>query len=243
MSHPPEGLMASELDRVSGLTSLMLRQSVKAFRELNPELARGTKAMADQLEHNMDSVYDELMSNTEKARIKDLLATFVIFNQIKRVSDLAKNLCEHTIFAATGEQKSDKIHHILFVDNDGCCLAPLAETIARKNYSETGRFASAAYDPAKSIDSRIREFLKSRGLPDELEVARRFDSIPRQHLSDHQVIVCLAVPMEPCLEVVPFHTSIVEWKIEQSDDPDTLYRALAPQISDLMNLLRGNGAD
>lgn len=70
--------MARELERVCALTSLMLGHSVKAFRELNAELVRGTKTKADLLEHNMDSVYDALMSNTEKTRIRDLRATFVI---------------------------------------------------------------------------------------------------------------------------------------------------------------------
>ncbi len=242
MSHPPHGMMARELERVSHETSKMLHQSVHAFKYLNEELARATKSMADQLEYNMDAVYAELMSNSDKSRVKDLLATFVVFNQIKRVSDLSKNLCEHTIFAASGELKGEKDYHVMFVDTDGKQLAPLAEAIARNHYANSGIFSSASLKPAGEIDSSVRDFLHNRSLSDETQAPEVYESISRQLMSEQHVVVCLNVDMQACIETVPFHTSMVEWSITESEDVESLYRELAPQIKDLMKLLRGGEA-
>ena len=151
MSAPPEGIMARELDRVAGETLLMLRQSVKAFKELNAELARGTVGIADQLQLHMDMVYAELRANTDKDKIKDSLAIFVVFTQLKRVADQAKNLCEHTIFAQTGEQKAPKVYRILFVDRDNSRLGPMAQAIAAHACTNSGRCARGRI--GRAVDS------------------------------------------------------------------------------------------
>ncbi len=243
MSHPPQGLMAKELDSISQIVLLMLQQSVSAFRDLNTELAKGTKAMAGQLEYNMNAVYEELMNNTEKERIKDLLAIFVIFNQLKRVSDLSKNLCEHTIFAATGEQKTNTVYNILFVDEGGSRQAPLAREIASNNFSNSGNYLSACFEPVGKIDPEIEAFVRDRGIVEDIATAVDFNSVTGHQFADQHVIVCLQADMRKCQKSAPFHTSVLEWQIEDNGDVESLYRELAPKIMDLMVLLRGEGAD
>ena len=243
ISAPPQGSMGRELERVAGETLLMLRQSVKAFRDLNAELARGTMGIADQLEHNMDTVYAELMANTERDQVKDNLAIFVIFTQLKRVADQAKNLCEHTIFAQTGEQKAPKVYDVLFVDTDNSRLGPLAAAIAANSYPKSGRYATAGKEPAVSLSADLITFLENRGLSVADRGPRALSDITHQELAEQQVIVCLEGRIEDYINNVPFHTAVQHWDLSEAPDTESLYRELAPRIRDLMKLLRGAGAD
>ena len=243
MSAPPEGIMARELDRVAGETLLMLRQSVKAFKELNADLARGTVGIADQLEHNMDTVYAELMANTDKEKIKDSLAMFVVFTQLKRVADQAKNLCEHTIFAQTGEQKPSKVYRVMFVDRDNSRLGPMAQAIATHVFPNSGRYRTAGLAPAAALDEQLTAFLEGRGIDTAQLKPGAMTDVTLSELSDQQVLVCLECGIEDLGRELPFHTSLLEWKLEPTADMDNLYRDLAGRISDLMELLRGEGAD
>ncbi|MGB5425269.1 MAG: phosphate signaling complex protein PhoU, partial [Gammaproteobacteria bacterium] len=143
LSSPPSGPMARELERVGSETLLMLSQSIKAFNELNPEMAKGTMIMEEQMENDLDIIYSELMANDERDAVKNLLAMFAVFTQLKRVADQAKNLCEETVFAVTGSTKAPKIYNILFLDEDNSCQSQIAEAIARKNFPDSGRFISA----------------------------------------------------------------------------------------------------
>lgn len=243
MSAPPEGIMARELDRVAGETLLMLRQSVKAFKELNAELARGTVGIADQLQLHMDMVYAELRANTDKDKIKDSLAIFVVFTQLKRVADQAKNLCEHTIFAQTGEQKPPKVYRILFVDRDNSRLGPMAQAIAAHAFTNSGRYRTAGLAPAVALDGQLTQFLEGRGIDTAALKPGALADITLAELSEQQVLVCLECSMQDLTRDLPFHTSMLEWQLEPAADMETLYRDLAGRISDLMELLRGPGAD
>ena len=243
MSAPPEGIMARELDRVAGETLLMLRQSVKAFKELNAELARGTVGIADQLQLHMDMVYAELRANTDKDKIKDSLAIFVVFTQLKRVADQAKNLCEHTIFAQTGEQKAPKVYRILFVDRDNSRLGPMAQAIAAHAFTNSGRYRTAGLAPAVALDGQLTQFLEGRGIDTAALKPGALADITLAELSEQQVLVCLECSMQDLTRDLPFHTSMLEWQLEPAADMETLYRDLAGRISDLMELLRGPGAD
>lgn len=243
MASPPKGSMARELERVSGETLLMLRQSVKAFKELNAELARGTMSIADQLEHNMDTVYEELMANTEREQVKDNLAIFVIFTQLKRVSDQAKNLCEHAVFAETGEQKTPKVYNILFLDRTNDRLGPLAAAIAANSFPNSGRYATAGKTPAGAMNEGLLTFLENRHLSVSGRGPRALTDVTHQELMGKHVIVCLEGEVNEFLGVVPFHTAVQSWDLSDAPDMESLYRELAPRIRDLIELMRGEGAD
>jgi phosphate transport system protein len=243
MSRPPQGSMARELERVAGETLLMLRQSVKAFKDLNAELAKGTTSIADQLEHNMDTVYEELMANTEREQVKDNLAIFVIFNQLKRVADQAKNLCEHAVFAQTGQQKAPKVYNVLFLDRDNSRLGPLAVAIASNSYPNGGRYGSAGKDPSTGLSEDLVSFLGDRGMSVATMGPRALTDVTHLELGEKHLIVCLEGGVSDYLDRVPFHTAVLEWDLGQDADMETLYRELAGRIRDLMELLRGEGAD
>ena len=222
MASPPSGPMARELERLGSETLLMLSQSIKAFNELNPDMAKGTMLLEEQMEHDLDIIYSELMANDDRDMVKSMLAMFAVFTQLKRVADQAKNLCEETVFAVTGDTKAPKIYNILFVDEDNSCQSQVAEAIARKNFPESGRFISAGRQPAAELNPVMVEFLDGHG-------------------------VNLAVTAKPsAIDMTP-----LEWYVgpapESGDEAGIqrmveLYRNLAVQIRDLMEIMRGEGA-
>ena len=251
LSSPPTGTMSHELERVGSETQLMLSQSLKAFNELNPEMAKGTMVMEEQMENDLDIIYSELMTNEDRDAVKNLLAIFAVFTQLKRVADQAKNLCEETVFAATGDTKAPKIYNILFVDEDNSCQSQIAEAIARKNFPESGRYTSAGRQPANALNPAMVNFLENHGV--KLAVTAKpspIDMTPLQLTTQH-VIVSLQGSVKSYFQQIPFHTTPLEWDVgpapESGDEAgiqqlEEIYRNTAVQIRDLMEILRGEGA-
>ena len=245
LSSPPAGTMGREIDRLASETLLMLKQSIKAFHELNDELARSTIILAGSMEYNLDIVYQEITENTQLQNAKDTLATFVIFSQLKRVADQAKNLCEDTIFAVTGQQKTPKVYNILFVDEDNSAFSQLAVAIARKNYPDISHYQSAGRTAAASVNAELVNFLESKGDDASALTTTALKDLTHQDISDQHVIVCLQGSASQYLDSIPFHTSVLEWNLDSDLDSgdqnmDILYRTLALQIKDLLELLHGN---
>ncbi len=251
LAMPPSGNMANELERVGSETQLMLRQSIQAFNELNAGMARSTMVLEEQMENDLDIIYAELMANDDREAVKNLLAIFAVFTQLKRVADQAKNLCEETVFAATGDTKAPKVFKILFVDEDNSCLSQMAEAIARKNYPGSGFYTSAARKAAGKLNPVMLQFLESHGISTTELKAKTIDLTPLE-LTTHHVIVSLQGPVKSYFENIPFHTTPLEWDVgqppagEENDETtrrlEELYREIALQVRDLMELLRGEEA-
>ena len=251
LSSAPSGPLSRELERVGSETYLMLSQAIKAFNELNPDMAKGTMIMEEQMENDLDIIYAELMTNDDRDTVKNLLAMFAVFTQLKRVADQAKNLCEETVFAAIGDTKAPKIYNILFIDEDNSCQSQIAEAIARKNFPESGRYISAGRQPAAALNPAMVDFLENHGI--NLAVSARpspVDMTPLQLTTQH-VIVSLQGPVKSYFDQVPFHTTPLEWDVgpaPESGDAagvqrlEELYRDMAVQIRDLMETLRGEEA-
>lgn len=248
LSTPPEGNIARELDRMASDSLLMLRQAIKAYNNLNAEMARSTKLLADQMEHNLDSVYAEIMANQDHDKVKEILAIFVVFTQLKRVADQAKNLCEDTIFAATGEQKAPKVYKVLFIDEENGSKSQMAEAIARKNYPNSGEYLSAGRQPAASLNADLISFLEKRGQNLSDVQPSSLDDLTEHTISDQHVIVSLEGDVSSYLPEIPFHATALEWDLgpvpEAGDQQgfENLYRAISLQVTDLMETLRGEGA-
>jgi len=248
---PPEGSMAHELERVGGETQLMLHQSIRAFNELNAEMARSTMIMEEQMENDLDIVYAELMANDEREAVKNILAVFAIFSQLKRVADQAKNICEETVFAATGEMKAPKIYNILFVDEDNSCQSQMAQAMARKYFPGSGNYMSAGRRPARALNPVMMAFLDKHGISIDAGKPRPIDMTPLELTTQH-VIVSLQGPVRSYFGQIPFHTTPLEWDIAPLPDSgeageiekwlDDIYRDLGVRIRDLMETLRGEGA-
>jgi phosphate transport system protein len=250
-SAPPAGSMAQELERVGNETQIMLQQSIEAFNELNADKARATMTMEERMEHDLDIVYAELMANDERDAVKNLLAMFAVFTQLKRVADQAKNLCEEAVFAATGDTKAPKTFNILFVDEDNSCLSQMAAVIAGKNYPGSGVYTSGGRKPAATLNQAMVHFLDSHGISLGDAAPSALDITPLE-LTQQHVIISLQGPVKSYFDQVPFHTTPLEWDVGavpgDSDTEETtrqleaVYRELALQVRDLMETLRGDDA-
>jgi phosphate transport system protein len=251
LSSPPGGPLAAELDRVGSETRLMLRQSIEALNELNADKARATMVMEEQMENDLDLIYAELMANDQRDAVKNLLTVFAVFTQLKRVADQAKNLCEETVFAVTGNMKAPKVYNILFVDEDNSCQSQMAVAIARKNFPGSGSYTSGGRQPAARLNAAMTAFLERHGVSLEGVTPARLDLTPLELTRQH-VIVSLQGPVASYFDQVPFHTTPLEWDIAPAPAQDDsaaveawleeIYRDMAVQIRDLMELLRGEGA-
>lgn len=238
-----------EVELIADKSTLMLNQALLAFKERNAEAAKATMAMADQVEHTFDAIYASLLTATpDHAQLKDLFAMFVIFSLLERVSDHAKNICEDTVFSATGEAKAKKVYRVLFVDENNDCASQMGELIGRKNYSNAGQFSSYGRQPAESLDPGAVSFLEQRGM--DLYTAKpKALELSHQEISELHVIVSLQGSVKSYIPEVPFHTVALEWDIgskpeglgneEAESRYEEMYRELAVHIRDLMERLRG----
>jgi len=251
LSSPPSGSMSSELERVSNETHLMLRQSIKAFNELSPEMAKATMVLEEQMENDLDIIYSELMANADRDVVTNLLVIFAVFTQLKRVADQAKNLCEEAVFAATGGTKEPKVYNILFIDEDNSCQSQIAVAIARKNFPESGHYTSAGRQPAAELNPAMIAFLNSHGASLEDNAKPRPLDITPLELTTQHVIVSLQGPVSAYFDQIPFHTTPLEWDVGPAPEKDDeaginrleeIYRDTAVQVRDLMEMLRGEGA-
>jgi phosphate transport system protein len=251
LAAPPEGQIAVELERFGSEAQRMLKQAVTAFNELNADVARATMVMERDMEYDLDAIYAELMSNREPEKVRNILAVFILFTHLKRVADQAKNLCEETVFAVTGQTKAPKVYNILFVDEHNCCLSPMAEAIARKNFPESGHYNSAGSHPSAALNPALVRFMGEHGV-DLSGVRPRALKLTHYELAEKHLVISLQGPVRNYVPELPFHTTGLEWDVGPiwddrvetltSEEMQTIYRQIAAQVSDLMELLRGRDA-
>jgi protein-tyrosine-phosphatase len=230
----------------------MLSQAMDAFNQGNADAARATMGMAKQVDRTFDNIFDELVHEKSDQKLKDIMGLFVVFHRLERVAGQSKNLCEETIFAATGQGKAPKVYRILFLDRDGSCLAPMAEAIARKNYPNSGSYRSAGSQGGGELNASLLKFLEQHGLALDDTGANKLDLAP-QELNDLHVIVSLQDPINSHIPELPFHTVGLEWDLgscpeglpeeEAQQRLEALYREIAAQVQELMETLRGEGAN
>jgi len=253
LSGPPPDTVLRAIDLIADQAKLMLHRALRSFHEGNAEMAHSTKAMGQQVDSTFQKVFADLLVEGEKPgrSLKDLFALLVVINRLGRVSDQAKNICEETVFAVTGETKAPKTYRILFIDerNDG--YSQMAEAFARKAFPESGRYASAGWQPASSLDVGVARFLDSHGFSVE-DLKPTLLDLPVEELGDYHVIVNLGQGKEAPLPGVPFHTVLLDWDVGPSpvdldqERADALieevHKELSTRIRELMEQLRGEGA-
>lgn len=248
MSKPPEGVLARELELISQHALHMLNGAITAFNENSEEMARTTMGMATDVEQTLDVVYSDMTAEGERRGITDLLAMFVVFNMVKRVSDQAKNICEEALFAISGEYKQDVRHEILFIDEDGSFLSPMAEAIARKQFPDSGRYHSASRNPSASFDPTMVQFMEQHGLGMDLSKPQKLD-VTQKNISKYYVVVSLQGPVKSYIQNLPFHTSALEWDVglppvglgeqEANTRMEELYRDMMAHVRDLIETITG----
>lgn len=233
--------LAIEVDSLADQSIDILLQSRTAFRNGNADLAAALIHVANNMQTNMDHVYEDLFAQDAVMDGRTMMAIFVIFNLLKRVADQAKNICDQTIYAVRGIAKIPKVYRILFLDQPASELAQLAVSIGRKNFPESAQFVAAM--PGDSCDppSSLQEFLEETGLPDD-ELATESLATLEYDLSSFTVIVSLNGKVSDYVESVPFHTTPLNWVLPATADRTELYRILRSEIAELVGLLAGDEA-
>lgn len=250
LPRPPEGALAREVELMADESRQMLHQAMDAFNEGNADMAKATMAMADQVERTFATVFEGLVSEQGDWTVKDLFALLVVFHTLERVSDQAKNICEETVFAVSGETKAPKVYRILFLDEDDSCLAPMAEAIARKSFPHSGHYASAGRTAAGGVSGDTVAFLSQHGIDLSGFKPHTLEATPEE-LTEYHVIVSLKGPVKSYVGRVPFHTTALEWDVGEVPEEngeatkkrlEEIYREIALQVRDLMETLRGEEA-
>jgi phosphate transport system protein len=235
-----KGEFALAFDQLCDQAQLMLDQAISAFNELNAEKARSTMPLVGPVETALNEIYMELMHGGENGELKQRFAMFVIFAHLKRVMDQAKNLCEETIFAVTGEQKAAKVYNILFISSDSH-LSQIAYAVAHKGHSNTSNLICTGSTTA-NLDEETTEFLLQSGAAPSPEAVRALSSIPSHELAQQHVLISLDAPPERYFDEIPFHSVALLWDVTESSAAglEELYRDIALRMRDLMQLLRGD---
>jgi phosphate transport system protein len=235
--------VARDVELLASQAEGVLEQALESFLDANAELARGTKGMSDQVDATFAKVWRDLVEAGRNGAhpLADLFAFLAVFERLSRVGDQAKNICEETIFAATGETKKPKVYDVLFVDEQDDCLTQMAVAYARKAFPGSGRYASAGFAPAAGIDPRCAAFLDAHGYTVEGLAPALWDETPEE-LAAHHVIVSFAGDVAGRVEI-PFHTILLEWPDAGEALLDEKHREIAHRVRLLVETLRGEEAD
>lgn len=253
LTRPVPADVARDFEVLAGDSQHLLRQAMQAFNEGNADVARATKESALQEHITFDKVYGDLLREGEKGSrpIGDLFDLLFSFSRLARITDQAKNICEETLFAATGEAKQPKVFRILFLDARNDLRSLMAEAIARKGFPESGYYESAGWRPAERARPEVTAFLDQHG-HDISGLAPRTVCTSHRDLAAHHVIVSLEGDARAHLPEIPFYTVLLEWETApapgDADGPldeaqlEEIYRDLSLRIRELMAILHGEQA-
>lgn len=245
LPRPPHGSLATEIGLMADQSRKMLNKANTAFLSSRADTAMTTMHLTNQAGRTFDGVFENLVKEEGDWTKKELFGMLVVCNMLLRISDQAKNICEETIFAVTGETKASEVYSIIFLDEDNSFLSQMAEAIARKTFPNCGTYSSAGRTAPKAIAPSLKEFLEARGIDMSEAKPKTIADMP-QKLSDYYVIVSLQHPVKSYMTTVPFHSIALEWDLGEppADGTDNsrieeLYREIAHRINDLIEKLRG----
>ena len=249
LSRPPEGTVGRNLASLSREAQQVLNQAVDGFLKDSPETARATISMLSNLEPSMDGVYDELLADGSDRSAREKVALFVAFNLFKRVTDQAKNICEQTLFAVSGEGKEPRPYRVLFLDRISGALSRLAAALAGKHYPDVCQCVSAAKMETKLPAKPLKKFMHERGIDGASIKVTPIEALAHD-LPAFDVIISLQGPVRDYMAMIPFHASAFEWKIaaplEKGNDEEVnerleeIYRDLMPKLEELVDTLAGS---
>lgn len=250
---PPSGRIAQDLELLAQQARFSLSEALRAFYDVDVERAQKALGLTAPLDSTHDRAFEDLVeeAETHEEPIRDLFAYLRSLYVLLRVSDQAENIAHDALFAATGETKNPKVYRILFVDQANDCRGLLAEAYSRKHYGECATFSSAGWDPAKAVRPELLTFVQDHGLSKEDLRPKPVPDLMGEPKHFHVVIGLDGRAREKVGEI-PYKTVFLNWDLgpcpfDQPDsDPvqvlESLYRVIAGQMRDLMEILRGPDA-
>lgn len=241
ITSPVSTQLTQNIDGMFDESVSLLSDARKSFRDGNADMAIALMKVAKRVQNRMDGVYETLFAEDDRMDGASMMATFVVFNLLKRIVDQAKNICDQTVYAVKGIAKIPKTYRILFLDQPGSGLAQLATAIGRKNFPASGFFMAATPKTSDPVSPDLQAFLNEVGLPDEDLVTEHLD-VSEHDLDEFTMIISLKGRYQDYISKVPFHTSALNWELGEGDDLKQNYRVLREKIQQLMTLMAGDGA-
>lgn len=238
---PP--VVARDIEIMAEHARRMLSEALSSFQSRDVAMAQATLTSAAQFAEYFDKVFADLVTEGESHSrpVTDLFSLMATFNRLERVIHQAKNICEETIFVATGKTKGEKVFHILFVDETNSGASQIAEHFTRKAFPQSGRYRSAGWKIADDVDPAWQRFAQTVGI----DLAKAWPTslaMLRDQLDEFNLVVGLGKGSREQVGKVPFHTTVLTWGIDAAAGPEAVYRELTPRIRDLMERLRGEQA-
>ena len=232
-----------QIGALSSDTRELLRNAVQAFATDSVELANQVIQEAAGMERRFTEFFRNLTlgPTAQSLSAPDLTALLVILNRFSRVRAQAKNVGEETVFVVTGQPFPPKNYRILFVDREGCSLAPLAVAYASKAFPQSGTYTAAAVSPAKAVASEVVSTASDNGL--SLEGIRSEALREIRDLSLYKMIVGLEPGLRDEVQPLPFHSIFLQRPLDPGKPPQQLIQDVAALVSTLITTLKGDEAD
>jgi phosphate transport system protein len=105
MARLPMFPIPEKLQRMTDLTTTMVRQSLDSFVNLNTPLARSVMRMDDEVDRYNEEIIQEVLAlmKTAPALIEPGLSLFSATRHLERIADHATNIAEDVVYLAEGE--------------------------------------------------------------------------------------------------------------------------------------------
>jgi phosphate transport system protein len=108
--HDPVGAVARYLRHMAGLSTVMLRNAVRALDEASPALAREVLARDKELDAEFATAIRQLMSFVMEDHqfLRATVDTIFALKGLERIGDHAKNISEQVLYMVEGERPGRK---------------------------------------------------------------------------------------------------------------------------------------
>lgn len=243
MNEAPVEPIGRDLELLGKHAAQLLEESLEAYDSGSVVDARATRSRIARYGPTFDRVFDSLVEigQTDRHGIEDLYSLAAISNRLERVMHQAKNICEQTIFAVTGERKKEKTFDFLFVDTECTGASLYAVAYCRRAYPEAGTYRCVGWNAGGEPDEKFVQFADAKGLDLDTTIPATFDDI-REHVSDFDLVIDLDGSVREHIKKIPFHTTLLRWPLTDRNDPEKVHQQLVSRTKDLMEILRGDDA-
>jgi phosphate transport system protein len=101
----PDIPVSSKLQRMTDVTTAMVRQSLDAFVNLDPRLARVVCRLDDEVDRYNTDIIEELIQVMQKSPelVEPGLSMFSAVRHLERIADHATNIAEDVVYLVEGE--------------------------------------------------------------------------------------------------------------------------------------------
>ena len=101
----PEIAVSNKLQRMTDVTTTMVRQSLDAFVNLDPRLARVVCRLDDEVDRYNEDIINDLIKTMQRSPelVEPGLSMFSAVRHLERIADHATNIAEDVVYLVEGE--------------------------------------------------------------------------------------------------------------------------------------------